>query len=274
MKREPAPQPETGIIFRKTGLPGGEYYETVIEAPIAAGKAVPGQFVHVRLPRSSDPLLRRPFSIAGAESGRLTILFKNVGRMTAEFALLADGSELDVLGPLGNGYDLSKKTRNAFLVAGGYGIAPLLFLARAIRDRKVADKIILIEGARNSSQLVWAEKAGGEKSWLEFMAATDDGSVGRKGNAVEALAEAMKGKENDSQMFACGPMGMLAAMHQRWPAVPFQCAVENQMGCGIGVCQGCVLPLVQREGQPVYTRICHDGPVYDAGVIDWARCPK
>jgi dihydroorotate dehydrogenase electron transfer subunit len=272
--KEPAPAPETGRISRKNGLPGGEYFETVIEVPGVAGKAKPGQFVHIRLPQSTDPLLRRPFSIAGAENGKLTILFKKVGRMTAEFSLLKEGAELDVLGPLGNGYDLGRKTANAFLVAGGYGIAPLLFLGRAIRDRGVAGKIVLIEGARNASQLVWAETARAESSWLEFIAATDDGSVGRKGNAVEALADALRGKEDASQMFACGPMGMLAAMHKKWPGVPFQCAVENQMGCGIGVCQGCVLPLVPKSGQPLYTRICHDGPVYEGSAIDWDKCPK
>jgi len=271
---EPAPQPESGRIFRKTGLTGGEYFETLIDAPLTAGKSRPGQFVHIRLPRSSDPLLRRPFSIAGAENGRLLILFKRVGRMTAEFSELQDGAELDVLGPLGNGYQLAGKSGNAFLVAGGYGIAPLLFLARSIRDKGIAKNITLIEGARNSSQLVWSEKVQAEKSWLNFIACTDDGSVGMKGNSVDALAIAMKGLEADSQMFACGPMGMLGAMHKRWPDVPFQCAVENQMGCGIGVCQGCVLPLKAKEGMPIYTRICHDGPIYDGGAIDWDNCPK
>ena len=272
--KEPAPLPETGRIVHKTALPGGEYFETVIEVPGVSGKAHPGQFVHIRLPHSTDPLLRRPFSIAGADKGQLTILFKKVGRMTAEFAGLKDGAELDVLGPLGNGYDLTKITANAYLVAGGYGIAPLMFLGRAIRDRGVAKKIVLIEGARNASQLVWADQARAEKSWLEFIAATDDGSVGLKGNAVEALAGAMNGQEGTSQMFACGPMGMLAAMHKKWPAVPFQCAVENQMGCGIGVCQGCVLPLVPQAGKPLYSRICHDGPVYDGSAIDWDKCPR
>jgi len=272
--KEVVPQTETGKIVRKTALPVGEYFETVIDAPVAAGKARPGQFVHIRLRGNSDPLLRRPFSIAGAENGKLTILFKKVGRMTAEFAEMKDGAELDVLGPLGHGYDLTRKTGNAFLVAGGYGIAPLLFLARAIREKKLAPKIILIEGARTAAHLVWADKAQAESAWLEFIAATEDGTAGKKGNAVEALAEAMKGKEGDSQMFACGPMGMLGAMHKRWPGVPFQCAVENQMGCGMGLCQGCILPLVPKAGQPLYTRICHDGPVYDGNAIDWDKCPK
>lgn len=270
----PAPQVENGRIFRKTALKGGEYFETVIDAPIAAGKARPGQFVHIRLPGGTEPLLRRPFSIAGAGKGNLEILFKKVGRMTAELAELKEGATLDVLGPLGNGYDLDKPMENAFLVAGGYGIAPLLFLARSIRDKKAVKKITLIEGARNFSQLVWAEKALAESSWLEFIATTEDGSEGLKGNAIEALAGAMKGREERSQMFACGPMGMLGAMHKKWPKVPFQCAVENQMGCGIGVCQGCVLPLVPRADQALYTRICHDGPVYNASAIDWDKCPK
>ena len=272
--KEPAPAPENGRLAVKTALPGGEYFDTQIEAPMAAGKARTGQFIHVRIPGSIDPLLRRPFSIAGASNGRINILFKKVGRMTAEMALLEAGAQLDVLGPLGNGYDLSRKTGNAFLVAGGYGIAPLLFLARAIRDKGIARRIVLIECARNSNHLVWADRARAESSWLEFITATDDGSAGLKGNAVEALAGAIKGLEGDSQLFACGPMPMLGAMHKKWPGVPFQCAVENQMGCGIGVCQGCVLPMVPQAGRPLYTRICHDGPVYDANAIDWGKCPR
>jgi len=271
---EPGTQPEPGRIFRKTAISGGEYFEAIIEAPVAAGAARPGQFVHIRLPGSTGTLLRRPFSIAGAENGRLTILFKKAGRMTAELAQLGDGAVLDVLGPLGNGYDLSRKTGGAILVAGGYGIAPLLFLARAIREKSVAGKITLIEGARNSSQLVWADQARAQGAWLEFITATDDGSAGRKGTAVDALEEALQGRENESQIFACGPMGMLGAIHKRWPQIPFQCAVENQMGCGIGVCQGCVLPLAARDGAARYTRICHDGPVYAGGAIDWDKCPK
>lgn len=270
----PGVPPVRATLKKKDSLPGGEYFAVEFEAREVADRAVPGQFVHLKFPDRSQPLLRRPLSIAGAANGVITVLFKRKGAFTNEMARMREGETVDMHGPLGRGYDLSfPPVENAWLVAGGYGIAPLIFLAGAIRDGGKARTITLVEGAHDRAALVWADRA--EKlPWLSFVACTEDGSVGRKGTALDALGELIRGREAASRLFACGPMGMLAAINSRWPGVPFQAAVENQMGCGFGVCQGCVLPAKGKSGMERFVRVCLDGPVFEGNFIDWEECPK
>ncbi len=249
-----------------------EYRELVMLAPHVARNAVPGQFVHVKLPGAVAPFLRRPFSIAGLDGDRLAILYKNVGDLTGILSGLTGGASLDVLGPLGTGYDLNPApAEKAFLVGGGYGVAPLFVLAKALKDRGKAKQITLLIGARSADHLLWRQRLAGE-TWLRTAYATDDGTAGRKGTVIDLLAELNPGTAD--RLYACGPMPMLAALHAKWPGLPVQSAVENQMGCGIGVCLGCVLPMTGKEGVARYSRICCDGPVYDGHAVDWAACPR
>jgi len=266
--------PVEASIIRIEGLPGGEYVCVDLQAQAVAERAVPGQFVHVRFPGRNEPFLRRPLSIAGAENGVITLLFKRKGMFTNELACRQPGESVSLLGPLGNGYDLSfPASQNAFLVAGGYGVAPMLYLARKLKEAGRAEGITLIEGARSREALVWIDRA--EKiPWLEFVPVTEDGSKGEKGTALDALARLLAGHEGGPRLFACGPMGMLAEIHRRWPGIPYQAAVENQMGCGIGICQGCVLPVRGGEGAEKYARICLDGPVFPGDRIEWESCPE
>lgn len=250
-----------------------EYRELVVDAPHVTRSAVPGQFVHVRLPGTVQPFLRRPFSIAGLDGDRLAILYKNVGEQTGRMAELGPGHSLDVLGPLGTGYDLTHPPAGkAFLIGGGYGVAPLLVLAKAIQARSLAKQITLLIGARSANHLLWRSRLACEGPWLRTAYATDDGSAGRKGTVIDLLADLAPG--GSSRLYACGPMPMLAALHAKWPDLPIQSAVENRMGCGIGVCLGCVLPMTGREGVGRFSRICTDGPVYDGHAVDWAACPR
>lgn len=250
-----------------------EYRELVLEAPHVARHAVPGQFVHVKLPGSVQPFLRRPFSIAGLDGDRLAILYKSVGEQTGLMAGLVAGNALDVLGPLGTGYDLTPPPADkAFLIGGGYGVAPLFVLAKALKEMAKAKQITLLIGARSSNHLLWRQRLATEGPWLRTAYATDDGSAGKKGTVIDLLAE-LNPAAGD-RLYACGPMPMLAALHAKWPDLPIQSAVENQMGCGIGVCLGCVLPMTGQEGVSRFSRICTDGPVYDGHAIDWAACPR
>lgn len=265
---------DRGRVEGNLVLDNAEYHELTVRAPAVARRAVPGQFVHVRLAAGDDPLLRRPFSISGLDGDRLTLLFKKVGSLTRRMAELAPGAELDVLGPLGHGYDLGEPpVERVFLIGGGYGVAPLLVLARELHRRSLAGEIHLLVGAREARHLLWRDRLAAEGTWLKAAFATDDGSAGFKGTALDLLADRMKGSAGTTRLYACGPMRMLAALATRWPDVPTQVAVENQMGCGVGVCLGCVLPVNGAAGVGRYERICCDGPVFDGRHIDWAACP-
>lgn len=252
-------------------LSNPEYRELDLEAPAITAAALPGQFVHVRLPEDRGPLLRRPFSISGVNGPTLTILFKRVGTLTDILAELKSGDRVDVLGPLGHGYDLSfAPVDRACLVGGGYGVAPLLLLAKVLHERRLSREIHLLIGARTARHLLWRDRLAAESSWLKSGFATDDGTEGFRGTAIDLLADRMKGAAGSTRLFGCGPMGMLGALAARWPDLPYQAAVENQMGCGIGVCMGCVLPVTDgTTAYGRYARICCEGPVFDAKRIDW-----
>jgi len=257
-------------MLSNTVLGNRDYREMVLDAPELAAAARPGQFVHVRLPGAIDPFLRRPFSVAGADGGRLSIVYKRVGRLTSRMATLRPGAELDVFGPRGHGYRLEPPVAShAILAGGGYGAAPLLYLARALRDLKLATRITLLVGAGTASEFLWGDRLEAEASWLEAAFATDDGSHGFKGTVLDLLETRLPRPATGVRLCACGPMAMLAGLAKRWPAVRAEVAAEARMGCGMGVCQGCVLPMRGGAGVSRYARICRDGPVFDARRVDW-----
>jgi len=249
-------------------LQDADFRELVLETGELA--AQPGQFVHLRIPGSRDPLLRRPFSVAGLGHGKLTIVYKRVGQLTSRLAALEPGAELDLFGPRGHGYRLDgPKTPLAFLVGGGYGAAPLLFLARRLHADGLAARIVLLVGARSAPQLLWRDRIEAEQSWLTAEFATEDGSFGEKGTVLDLLDARLPRPTTGVRVCACGPSPMLAALAAGFPNVPAEVAAEGHMGCGMGVCQGCVLPMRGQDGVGRYARVCHDGPVFDARAIDW-----
>lgn len=257
------------VAGRRT-LANPEYFELEIEAPEIARSAEPGQFLYIRTDRRTGrSLLRRAFSIAGTEGGRVAMLIKRVGEGTAALSQTGPRDELDVLGPLGNGYDLSGQADDAILVAGGYGIAPLFFLAARLREKSAARRIWLLGGARTAPHLLWRDRIEAAE-WLRGRFATEDGSIGVKGTVVDLAAGVMKEAKGGVRMFACGPMAMLGALRAKWPRVALQVATESQMGCGIGACMGCVIPTRPGSRYGKYARVCMEGPVFPAADIDWA----
>jgi dihydroorotate dehydrogenase electron transfer subunit len=259
-------------VLSNAPLSDPEFRELKFDCGQAAAEAKPGQFVHLRLPGTLDPLLRRPFSVAGVEGGRLTIVYKRVGALTSRLASLRPGAELDLFGPRGHGYRLDgPKAAHAILVGGGYGAAPLLFLARTLHERKLAFKITMLIGARTAAQLLWRDRLEAESAWLTAGFATDDGSFGESGTVLDLLAARLPSPATGVRVCACGPGAMLAELARRFPELPAEVAAEGHMGCGLGVCQGCVLPMVNDGVGPVtYARVCHDGPVFGVHAIDWA----
>lgn len=225
----------------------------VIEAPQIAEAAQPGQFVHVKKPDSVN-FLRRPFSIADAdrENGTITLIYRIVGKGTAEYAAMKVGEAFSLLGPIGNGFAL--KDGRPLLIGGGVGIAPLIYLSRQLKDKKP----ILLIGGKNKDEVFW------EKYLQEFAdkiyITTDDGSVGFKGFTVQLLPQILA-ENNIEHIYTCGPNIMMEGVAKLAHKHDIDCQVslEKRMACGIGVCLGCTF-----EGKLTGKRrkVCTEGPVF------------
>jgi dihydroorotate dehydrogenase electron transfer subunit len=231
---------------------GRELFVLGFEAPEVAAAALPGQFVNLLL--RPGPLLRRPFSVYRATSGRVEVLLRAVGVGTSQLLSLSVGDRVSLLGPLGTGFRLDPAWRSVALLSGGLGAAPFPITALAARAAGLA--VSWVHGARSAADLC-SEWEGDHVIW-----ATDDGSRGRHGSAVAAVPEGV------GAVLACGPNPMLAAVARRWPEA--QVAVETYMGCGTGVCLGCAVPKLGGG----YDRACKEGPVYRAADVDWLTLPS
>jgi dihydroorotate dehydrogenase electron transfer subunit len=228
---------------------GRDMFVLTMRAPEIAATVCAGQFVN--LAWADGPLLRRPFSVYRVYGENIEVVLKAVGAGTARLLELEPGEVVSCLGPLGRGFEIAGG--RAALISGGLGVAPMPLAAR---DAKAAGaKVTWIHGARSAAELC-SEAEGDEVIW-----ATDDGSQGFRGTAVDAAPDA-------DVVLACGPNRMLAAVARRWPDA--QVAVETYMGCGTGVCLGCAVPL-KRGG---YDRACREGPVYRAADIEWSALPS
>ncbi len=251
---EPMKQVFASVISRVELMP--DVHLLRVEAAEIAPESRPGQFVTIRC--GEDSLLRRPFSIHKVANGQLKLLFATVGQGTQWLAHCAEGDLLDILGPLGNGFEIYPDSRNLLLMAGGIGIAPLVCLA----EKVVADgfSVKLILGAATASQL-YPEAIDG----VELIRITDDGSAGKKGLATDWLPSLVKWAD---QIFACGPIPMyltMAGMADEFEGKSVQILLEQVMGCGVGACRGCAVPT--NRGMKM---VCQDGPVFDLREIDWA----
>jgi len=230
-----------------------------LQAPEIAGIAQPGQFVMVRCEDSHDPLLRRPFSIHRvANGGQIALLFNIVGQGTLWLSQCQEGNPLDLLGPLGKGFSLQPASRRLLLIAGGIGIAPLVFLAQKALNQ--VSSITLLTGAPNASLLYPRSLLPPS---INLVTATEDGSEGRKGVVTELIDNFINQAD---QLFACGP----ASMYQSIAAQGYlegksvQISLEVRMGCGLGACYGCTIKTKRGLRQ-----VCRDGPVFELDDILW-----
>lgn len=236
-------------------------YKMAFVSKSIASNAKPGQFVHIKVPGDHSLLLRRPISIhdVQTQTGMVEIVYQVVGKGTRILSGINAGQIIDVLGPLGNGFTISKEIRNAFVVGGGCGIAPLKFLMRRLKEMGVAITALL--GFRNRESVYELEIF--ERFSDRLFVTTDDGSLGRKGLVTQVLEEELKGQPPDI-MFACGPTPMLKVVQQlaREYSVPCQMSLGERMGCGIGGCLVCSCAVRTRDGDFEYKRVCKDGPVF------------
>lgn len=236
--------------------------------PDIAGSALPGQFIHVLIQQGSGLLLRRPFTIYTIEGDEITMLYQLIGEGTAVLSSLKRGDSIRVLGPLGNTFEISSGPNPAIIVGGGAGIASLMLLAVELRNARV--HTLGLVGSMNRARLLSVEDL--RMIGVETHVATDDGSVGHHGFVTELLTHILEthGLQNPS-IYACGPDGMLRAVTKiaLGYRVPTQLAMENRMGCALGVCLGCVCKVHMPEGGFEYQRVCTEGPVFNAEDIIW-----
>ncbi len=238
-----------------------------IELPGIARMAKPGQFVHLRLEGIPEVLLRRPFSIAEVAEDWIKLIVKIVGTGTAGLAKYKIGRTCDAIGPLGEGFSYDD-VEAAYLVGGGIGDAPLLFLQDELDKRGKKTHFFL--GARTHKEFPLEDESVSERG---IIACTDDGSYGKAGFVTIVFEEHLQGGvEEGATVFSCGPVPMLKAAARICEkyGLPHQVSLENRMGCGVGVCQGCALKLQEGGERGGYRLVCQDGPVFDASSIDWS----
>jgi dihydroorotate dehydrogenase electron transfer subunit len=261
--------------------PAGRYRLLTVRAPQIVRHAEPGQFVSfgVEAPRS---LLRRPFAIAGVDIDASTfdVVVAVVGRGSAWLTARRPADTLDVVGPLGTGFTLPAAPARCVLVGGGYGTAALEWLGR--RMLRAGCDVELLSGAATAAALYPVGRVTDGRE-VRLVETTEDGSRGSAGLVTEALAERLA-QPPPARVFACGPMPMLAAVAAIADRHGCDCqvAVEEHMGCSVGVCMTCVVPTAEGEGERQraggwgaegeggYVRACIEGPVLDAARIDWA----
>lgn len=241
-----------------------KYYKILLCAPFIAKHALPGQFVEIKVGNSFEPLLRRPFSVHRIKGDSIEILYEIVGKGTEILSKSKTGEYLDVIGPLGNGFSILD-TRSLILVAGGMGVAPLLFLVQASSVQRPASSIQVLIGARNKSQILCEQEF--RQFGCEVKIATDDGSKGFKGRITDLLKLALSTINYEHPtIYSCGPEPMLKALSviSKEHKIPAQISLEAHMACGIGVCLGCVVNTI--DG---YKRVCKEGPVFNSEEIIW-----
>lgn len=225
-----------------------------IYCPEVASVIQPGQFLNIRVSESINPLLRRPFSVCDVEGDYFYIMFNVYGEGTRILAHKIDGETIDILGPLGNGFDLNGDYETAVIVAGGLGAAPFPYVTRKIRDRK---KILTFVGGRSRSDIIRYGMDNIEVS-------TDDGSAGFNGTIVSLFESKLNELNNRTlKVFGCGPNAMLGALKKLCVKNDIECEVSTEcaMACGFGICQGCPIESAHRNDK--YLLVCKDGPVFN-----------
>ena len=248
----------------------GSYLSLTLAAPDIAERAYPGQFIEVAV-EARESLLRRPFSIyrtsaQGPWAGTVEFVLDAHGRGTKWLTERVAHDVLDVVGPLGSPFPLPQQRVGCLLVGGGYGAAPLFFLAEALQA--AGQRVDMIVGAATAERIFNAIEAKRMSASVTFT--TEDGSLGEHGLVTDVM-ERVAGECRSGVVYACGPMPMLRAVALQAVALelPCQVAVEEHMACGVGVCWTCVVPYRGKDGNVRMKRSCIDGPVFNGARISW-----
>ena len=266
---------KTIVLSNQEISPG--YFRMRILAPDYTKLARPGQFVMFRVQRSLPPLLRRPFGIFRAgfmpadcdtmpPKEFIEIIYKVVGSGTEIMQGLHQGDPVELLGPLGRGFEPGAPEAEKILVGGGIGLVPLYMLAESLVE---TSRVRLLMGGRTRDDIITVTEF--ERLGVETYVSTEDGSLGEEGLVTQVLEHKLS-ENAKAEVFACGPMPMIHAVEKicRKHAIPLQVSLEALMACGVGACLGCVVKGAgHTEAQPSYLCTCKVGPVFQAGQLDW-----
>jgi dihydroorotate dehydrogenase electron transfer subunit len=250
---------------------GGPYFLLGFHHPETAREARPGQFVMIKAGLSAEPPLRRPFSILSVDTARGTfaLFVKAVGQGSASLCAMAPGDAAQCLGPLGRPFTPPPPGTEPLLVAGGYGVAPFLFLGSELA--RAGGRARLFYGGRTAADLPLLDRLGGPG--LVVVPATEDGSLGARGRVTVPLEAHLDSGPGPSRLYACGPDAMLHAVARIAGArgLAAEVSLDPWMGCGIGTCLGCVVRVQgPDEERWRYRCACTEGPVFAADRVVWA----
>ena len=256
---------QTAKVLWNTAL-GNGYHKIGLQCRRGMSRLKPGQFVMLRISGGVDPLLRRPFSIhlpigSDRHATGIEILYKVVGKGTGLLSDIKPGEHLDVLGPLGSAFLLPENVRRIFIVAGGIGVAPMVFLAGHLLDRGVSpDDVTVFVGGRTKNDLLCLDEFN--RLGIDCRTSTDDGSAGDQCLVTLPVESALEGSRPDV-IYACGPLEMLKCVSgiAEIRGIACQVSIETRMACGMGACLGCAVPVRNTPGEFVHA--CLDGPVFD-----------
>lgn len=250
---------------------GYEYYKMGLKCQEDYSYSKPGQFVMLRPSNQAEPFLSRPFSIhklifSKERNIGIELLYKVVGKCTKKLSTRKKNDAVNVLGPLGNGFTISSSLQRIFIVAGGVGIAPMLFLTLYLRQKNFdVSKCAVFLGGQSKDDLLCVNSF--LNIGIKVIVATNDGSEGKKGFVTDILETAIQQNKPDI-IFACGPFPMLQTVAQmaKTHTISCQVSVETKMACGIGACLGCALE--SKNPSSKYLHACVDGPVFDVNTLE------
>ncbi|WP_298036964.1 dihydroorotate dehydrogenase electron transfer subunit [uncultured Desulfuromonas sp.] len=268
---------KTVVLSNQEISPG--YFRMRLLAPGAEEMVRAGQFVMLRVGRDLAPLLRRPFGVFRTgflppdceglpPKEYIELLYKVVGRGTATMSALHEGDQVELMAPLGKGFDLGAPGGQSILVGGGIGLVPLFLLAAELAK---TGRVNLLIGGRTRDDIIAVTEF--ERLGVETYVSTEDGSLGEQGLVTRVLQSKLD-EEPGAGVYACGPMPMLEAVHSICAdrGVPLQVSLEALMACGVGACLGCVVKGAgHSEGKPRFLCTCKEGPVFRAEQLDWSR---
>ena len=255
----------------------GAYHQILLAIGDLAAVCRPGNFVAIAVGGdSSKMILRRAFAISrithgNASGGAMELIVAPHGSGSRWLCVQPEGSEIDIVAPLGKAFGIPTSPVNALLVGGGYGSAPLFGLAEVLKSRGC--RVDMLLGASTGSKIY--APLEGKRSASTLKIYTEDGSMGEHGRVTAPISSLIATSAVDV-IYSCGPMSMLRAISDLTSGtdVVHQCAVEESMACGIGICMTCVLPVKDEAGSVSMLRSCIDGPVMDASTVAWELVGK
>lgn len=255
----------------------GQYHQLIINIGDLAATCKPGNFVAINVGgESSRMVLRRAFAISRVSTssmygGTMELIVAPHGQGSKWLCAQEEGATLDIVTPLGTAFGVPTEPVQVLLVGGGYGSAPLFGLAELLNSRGC--RVDMLLGASTASK-IYAPMEG-KRSVNSLRIYTEDGSMGQKGRVTDPIPELISDL-NIAVIYSCGPMAMLSAIDSitRGTDVVHQCAVEESMACGIGICMTCVIPVADADGTVSMLRSCIDGPVMDGSVVQWDKVGK